>query len=134
MNVADVMDELAGQLDTIDGLRVFGYVPKSVAPPAAIVSFPEIYTYDTTFGRGVDTMTIPIYVLVGNVHDRSAKEQIAQYMDGSGTHSIKAVLRAGTYTAFATQRVRDVIVDVYQMNEMELLGAMFNVDITGSGA
>lgn len=133
MNIATVMDQLGTQLDTIADLRVFPYVPKSVSPPAAIVSFPEVYTFDTTMGRGVDSMTIPVYVLVGNVYDRSARDLLAVYMAGSGASSIKAVLKAGIYTAFGTHRVRDVVVDVYQMTNVELLGAMFSIDITGPG-
>lgn len=133
MNVADVMTELADQLDTIDGLRVFDHVPKSVTPPAAVVAFPDVYTYDRTMGRGSDAMTIPVYVLIGNVHDRSARTLLGAYMDGTGDASIKAVLKAGTYTAFSTHRVRDVTVDVYQMAGVDLLGAQFNVDITGPG-
>lgn len=133
MNVAAVMNELATRLATISGLRTFGYLPQSVAPPAAIVSFPEVYTYDTTHGRGVDSMTVPIYVLVGNVHEPSARDQLAAYMDGSGARSVKAVLKGGTYTAFSTHRVRDAAVDVYRIGSVEVLGCQFNVDITGPG-
>lgn len=133
MNIANIQTELATQLDTIVGLRVFAYIPQTITPPAAIVAPPEAYTYDTTYGRGVDSLTIPIFVLIGSVHDRSANARLAAYIDGSGASSFKAVLRAGVYTAFSTHRVRDVTVDVYSMNGVEYLGAMFSVDITGPG-
>ena len=133
MNVASVMDELATQLDTIAGLRVSAFIPKTVTPPQAIVGFPEVYTYDIALGRGSDSMTIPIYVLVGAVSDRTARDRLAAFMDGSGASSFKAVLRAGTYTAFSTQRIKQVVTDAFVMNGVEYLGAMFSVDITGPG-
>ena len=43
MNVADVMDQLAGQLRTIDSLagRTYAYPAPGVAPPAAMVGWPD---------------------------------------------------------------------------------------------
>ena len=134
MNVAAVMDQLAAQLDTISGLRVSAFIPKTVTPPQAIVGFPETYTYDAAFGRGSDAMTVPVYVLVGAVSDRTARDRLAAFMDGSGASSFKAVLRAGAYTAFSTQRVKQVTTDAFAVNGVEYLGAMFSVDVTGPGA
>ena len=38
MNLADVMDELAARIDTIEGLRVHAFPPDNVAVPAAVVT------------------------------------------------------------------------------------------------
>jgi hypothetical protein len=134
MNLGAVMDALATQLDTIDGVRVFGYVPDTVTVPVAIVAPPTVYNYDATMLRGGDRMTIPIYVLVGKVHDRSARDLLAVYVDGSGVKSFKAVLEAGTYTAFGSLRVQGVEIAPFIFNAVEYLGAMFSVDVAGPGA
>jgi hypothetical protein len=134
MNVADVMQELAIQLDTITGLRVHAYLADSINAPAAVVGLPETYTFDETYGRGMDRITLPVMVLVGKVVDRTVVERLGRYMDGSGSASVKAVLEAGTYTAFDTCRVVDIVTDVIEVARVEYWAATFNVDIAGEGA
>jgi len=100
--LADVMDELAARIDTIDGLRVHAFPPDNVHPPAAIVTYPDEYMYDKTFGRGMDRLTIPVVVLVGKVSDRKSRDQLGAYVDGSGPRSIKGVLETATYLDLPT--------------------------------
>lgn len=92
MNLADVMDELAARIETIDGLQVFSFPPDNVAVPAAVVTYPEAYDYDATYSRGSDRLTIPMVVMVGKASDRSSRDQLSAYADGSGARSIKAVV------------------------------------------
>lgn len=134
MNLADVMQAVSDRLDTIDGLRCFAYPPATVSPPAAIVSYPHAYTYDETYGRGMDRMTLPVVVVVGKVSDRSARNQLGAYVDGSGAASVKAVLESGTYTAFDSVRVESVEFDVVPIAAIDYMAALFTLDIAGSGA
>lgn len=134
MNLGDVMDELATRIDTVAGLRVFAYPPGTAVPPAAIVGYPTNYTYDETYKRGMDRMRLPVVVLVGRPIDRSTRDAISQYVDGSGAASLKAVIESGTYTAFHTVRVVDVDFDVYQLASIDYLAAIFELDIAGSGS
>jgi len=134
MNLADVMDEVGDLIDTIQGLRVFRHPPSTVTPPAAIVTYPETYTYDETFGRGSDRMDLRVVLLVGKVSDRSARDRIGAYVDGSGPRSIKAVLEADEYTAFDSARVRDVEFDIVAMARVEYLAATLTIDIIGPGS
>jgi hypothetical protein len=128
------MDEVATQLATISGLRVEKQPPSgTVSPPAAVVSFPEDITFDATYGRGSDRMTLPVVVVVGRVVDRSAKAEMGAYANGSGTRSIKQVVEAGTYTAFDTVRVTGVTFDVIDIAGIGYLGGTFSLDIVGSG-
>jgi hypothetical protein len=133
VNLADVMDELAAQLDTITGLRVTAFPAAQVQVPAAVVGLPEDITFDLTYGRGVDQMNIPVFVLVGNVWDRTARDEIAAYVDGSGTSSIKAVLEAGTYTAMSSVRVASATFETVSVAAVEYLAATFSVDVYGTG-
>lgn len=134
VNVADVMSQLATQLDTISGLRVSDHVPKSISPPAAVVALPTSYDYDGTFARGMDRLSLSIHLLVGQVVSRTATQKLAGYMNGSGASSVKQVLEAGTYTAFDSLRVQSVTVGTITVEGVEFLGAIFVVDVVGQGA
>jgi hypothetical protein len=134
MRLDDVMDQVATQLDTISGLRVTAFPADSVSPPAAIVSYPGTYTYDETYGRGMDRLSLPVVVVVGKPYDRSTRDNLAGYCDGSGSSSVKAVLESGTYTAFSTVRVESVEFDVLTIAGTDFMAALFTLDIAGTGA
>lgn len=128
------MDEVAARLKTIDGLRVFAYPPGKVSPPAAIVSYPDDYTYDATYGRGMDRMTLPVVLVEGRPTDRTTRDRVGAYVNGSGTKSIKAVLESGEYTTFDVVRVANVEFDAFTIGAVEYMSAAFTLDIAGQGA
>lgn len=134
MNLADVMDQVAAQLDTITDLRCYAYPPDVVYPPAAIVSYPDAYTFDETYGRGMDRLSLPVVLVVGKVSDRAARDELGAYADGSGSQSVKAVVEAGTYTAFDSVRVESVDFDVVTIAATDYMAALFSLDIVGTGA
>lgn len=134
MIYSDVADQLATQLQTISGLRVFAYETDSFVPPAAFVSYPEEIEFDGTYARGMDKMTMAVMVAVGKYTDRGTRDLISAYVNGSGTKSVKAVLEAGTYTAFEVVVVRSVKFDVIQNAGTDYLAAEFTLEITGSGS
>lgn len=131
MNLASVMAALATELDKIDGLRVYGWPADQVAAPAAVVGYPSTYSFDQTFGRGSDRMTIPVFVLVGRVDDRTARDVLGAYVDGSGAKSVKAKVEAGSYSAMDSVRVVDVEFLAVSVGGVEYLAAEFSVDVFG---
>lgn len=133
MILGDVMQELADRIDTIDGLRAHGFPPDAVHPPAAIVTYPDAYTYDSTYGRGSDEVDLPIIVLVGKVSDRASRDRLSQYVDGAGPASIKAVVESGTYSAFDSVRITRVEFDIISVARVEHLAATLTANIVGSG-
>jgi len=133
MNLAAVMDEIATTLSSVPGLRVWGYPPGSVTPPAAVVGYPVEHQYDVTYGRGMDAMTIPVVVVVPNPTERPARDAVSAYTAGTGVSSVKAVLESASYTALHSIRVASVAYDTYSIGGAEYLGAIFEVEITGSG-
>ena len=134
MILSTVMDELATELDTIAGLRVFAYPTDTAPAPAAIVGYPESLTFDTTMGRGVDTAVFPIFVLVGRVTDRSSRNLLGAYCDGTGAKSIKAVLQAGKpWVAMASVRVASIEFTVVTVAGLDYLTAIFTVNVYGTG-
>lgn len=135
MNLGDVMDQVAERLDTIAGLRVFAFPPDNLAPPAAWIAYPAAYTFDATYGRGMDRITdLGVVVAVGKVSDRSTRDLISEYTDGSGAKSVKAVLQGGAYNAFDGLRVTEVTFDVITRGGTDYLAALFTLDIAGKGS
>lgn len=134
MNLADVMEEIKDQLDTIPNLNCFAYPPDAIHPPAAIVSYPERYDFDETYNRGEDSMEIPVFIVVGRASDRATRDNLAKFCDGSGDTSIKQVIEAGTYSSFDSVRVMSVEFDVVDIGGKNYWAAMFRLDIAGNGA
>jgi len=132
MNLAAVMDEIAAQIRTMEP-RTLAYPPDVIQPPTIIVSYPETYTYDETFGRGMDRLTIPVVVLVGKVSDRASRDQLAAYVDGSGPKSIKAVVEDddAPYTAFDSVRVTGVEFDVVSVAGVPHMAGTLSLDVAG---
>lgn len=134
MDLGEVMQAVSDRLDTIDGLRCFPYPPGTVSPPAAVVSFPDTITFDETYGRGMDRMTLPVVVVVGRPTDRSTRDALALYCNGSGASSVKAVLESGAYSEFHTVRVTGIEFDVVSIGGTDYMAAMFDLDIAGQGS
>lgn len=134
MKLNDVMDEVAEALGTITGLRVFGYPPPTLTPPAGVVSYPESIDYDQTYGRGVDRMrALPVLLVVGKATDRSAREKVAGWAAGSGAGSVKAVLEEHEWESCDELSVTACTFDVVTIAGIDYLAAMFSLDIAGSG-
>jgi hypothetical protein len=135
MNLADVMDQVAARANTIPDLRVSAWPPGTIPAPGAWIAYPEGYDYDATHGRGMDRIPdLPLIVVVGKASDRAARNQLAEYVNGAGPRSIKAVLESGTYTAFDTLRVTSVDFDILTRGGSNYLAALFTLDIAGRGA
>lgn len=133
MDLAAVMQAVADRADTISGLRVYAWPAGSVTPPAFVVSYPDEITFDETYGRGMDRMTLPAVAVVGKVSDRTARDALGDFCDGSGASSIKAVLESGTYSAFHTLRVTGIEFDTVSIGGTDYIAALFSLDIAGSG-
>lgn len=133
MNIADVYSELAAQLDTIPGLRVYAYPPDQVQVPAAAFAFPDNPAFDLTYQRGGDRLTVPLHVLVSGAVDRLAVEELGRFTAGSGGSSVKQVLEAGVYTAFDFVRVASARFESFLVARVDYVGATFLLDVVGTG-
>lgn len=132
LDLGAVMDAIGTRLGTVTGLRVYDYAADGAAPPAAIVALPDTVDYDTVAGRGADRVVIPVTILVGRVSDRAARDQLAQYISGTGALSIKTAIEGGTSDLGGVAhsvRVTDARVDVVTISQIDYLGAAFNVEV-----
>lgn len=134
MDLSAVMQEVAERLDTISGLRVFAYPPSSVQPPAAVVTYPDDWTYDETYRRGMDRCTLPVVIAVGKVTDRTTRDRLTVYLDGTGAKSVKQILESGAYESFDSLRVTGAEFDVVAFSGVDYMAATFLIDIAGEGA
>jgi hypothetical protein len=134
MNLADVMDGLAAALDTIPKLRPYPYWATRVTAPAAVVGWPDPLTYDDTMARGMDSLELPVIVLVGAVDARSSRDALAAYAQGAGPSSVKAAIDEHTTTAWDTARVMRAEFGVITVAGVEYLAGTFHVHLTGKGA
>jgi hypothetical protein len=124
MNVNTEMDALGTALGTITNLRVFDFVPKNAEPPFAFVDYPEQVTYDSTMARGKDEATFPVFVAVADISDRAGRDQLGEYLNGSGSKSIKAALDSG-----GLRRVSRAEVLTLTMGGQEFIAARFDVEV-----
>lgn len=131
VNIATVMDALGAAVDTIAGVRVFPYWADRVVPPAAVVSFPSPLTFDVGYQRGGDRAEFPLTLLVGKVDARSARDDLAKYLNGTGADSVKTAIEAHVTTAWDSVRVTQAEVAVISIAGTEYLGAEFTIDVIG---
>jgi hypothetical protein len=129
----DVMAQIGARLGTITGLRVYDYPADHITPPAAVIAYPDEITFDETYGRGMDRMTLPVLVIEGRASDRASRNNLVPYANGAGAKSIKAVVESGTYTAFDAVRVTRCEFDVVRITGVDYAVALFDLDIGGSG-
>lgn len=136
MNVKAVAEEMAGKLSGISGLRAFGYPVAQLPFPGGIVGLPDEITFDQTYGRGSDTMTFPVWVMVARSDDRAAALALLAYLDGSGSKSVKTALdstNTNTYTECDDVTVTTAVPGTYTYNGVEAFGAEFTVEVSGPG-
>ena len=123
---------LGVKLDTITGLRVFDYVPDSLAPPAAVVEPIEV-DYDQAMNLGCEFYRAFILVIVGRMSDRSSQDRLDAYVAESGASSIKAALEtdrtlggACATLVVTSARPREVVV-----SGVNMIAYRFEVTIYG---
>lgn len=84
---------IATNLATISGLRTAATVPDDPKPPIAVV-IPQGIDFDTAFGRGLDTYTFVVLVIVGRVDERSAQNKLDGFCNPTGSGSIKTAIES----------------------------------------
>ena len=95
--LSELRTGLATNLATITGLRTAAIMPDNPNPPIAIIQ-PDSIAYDDTFGRGMQTYTFTVVVLVGRVVERSAQNAIDAFCASTGASSIKLAIESDKKT------------------------------------
>lgn len=121
------MNELGVALATITGLRVYDFPAASIAVPAGVVAWPSSLQWDSVYGRGADRATFEVIVLIGAQNDRNARDQLSDYLSGSGSKSVKAAIEAAAVGD--SVRVTQARVEVRTVGAQDYLAATFDVDV-----
>jgi hypothetical protein len=75
---------------TLPSLTTYDTVPETVNVPALIV-MPQECDFDGAFGRGMDTWTFELVVLVSRVAVAEGQDLLDSYLTGGGTNSVREV-------------------------------------------
>lgn len=135
MNLADVMDALAARLAAELDMSISAVPGGPITPPMAQVQYPAAYSYDGTYGRGADTLEIPIIVVASMADPLSVRERLSAMTAGSGPWSVKEVLEGpgplldGTVTV----HVASVQFTTESLAGQQYAAAEFTVQLTGPG-
>lgn len=127
-----VREGLATALQGIANLRVFDYVPDSLAPPAAVIEPVEV-TWDQAMQRGLDYYKAYVLVIVGRVDERTASNRLDAYLNGSGASSVKTALEQDRTLggACSSLEVTDALPRSVVVSGVEMLAYRFGMDIYG---
>lgn len=91
--ISELRTGLATNLATISGLRTAATVPDNPNPPIAVI-LPQGVEYDNTFGRGMNTYTFAVTIIVGRVSERSGQNALDTYVSSTGSSSIKLAIES----------------------------------------
>jgi len=129
-SIASIRAGLAANLGAIDGLQVSAYALANPTPPCVEI-VPASVDYDQALQRGMDTVRMTVRVFVGMAQDIGAQKQLDQFLDGSGSVSIKTVIESDPTLAGAVSDLRVVTTSGYRVygDSGRLLGAEWDVEI-----
>lgn len=125
LNLNTAMDAVGTALAGVTGLRVLDYPAENVAVPAAVVDWESI-EYDHTHQRGTDRATLKVHVLVGRVSERSARDSLATYVNGTG--GVTAAVKAAIDAIGPQVRCQRAVQQVLTMAGSDYRAATFDVD------
>ena len=91
--ISELRTGLATNLATISGLRTTPTIPDNPNPPIAVI-LPQGVEYDNTFGRGMNTYTFAVTVIVGRVSERSGQNALDAYVSSTGSASVKLAIES----------------------------------------
>lgn len=92
--ISQVKDGLKARIQTISGLRAFDYQPDQVNPPFAFPTLDTITYHQTGMSSGGVVMNFTVTLIVNRAVERTAQDQLDQYMSWDGAQSLRAAIEA----------------------------------------
>ncbi|MDG4796212.1 hypothetical protein [Micromonospora sp. WMMD1082] len=136
-DLADIMEALGKRIDTVDGLRGYGYAPDGLPVPCAFPLVPAIPSYQLAMKRGTYQLAFSVVVLTSAQLDRVGQPALARFANPTGPQSIRAALADGDRTLGGL--INDLVVDSFDPDGLEQLGygayygGAFSVRVYASG-
>ena len=112
--------------------NVYAFPIDGITVPAIVVAYPDSMTFDTTFGRGSDSLVLPLLFIIGpgQTSTKDVRDQLSAIIAGAG--GIKAALD-GNY-AWGSVRVADAKIEPVSWGAVAYIAAVFQLDIVTPGA
>src|SRR5574338_911136 len=93
--LGDIRSAIMDSLSPLDINHDDGYLGSSIAVPWFDRSIPsDGYQYDTTFGRGTDSLTMILRGVVGTGDTVESQKNMDSWLDPSGAASVKALVQS----------------------------------------
>lgn len=129
--ISAIRTGIATNLATISGLRTAATMPDQPNPPIAIV-MPQSVSFDTAYGRGMDTYEFVVLTIVGRVDERTAQNLLDSYCNPTGATSIKTAIESDRTLGGEVQDLRVTEMRNYSsvpVGEITYLAAEFVVTV-----
>ena len=92
--ISQVKDGLKTAINTVSGLRAFDYQPDQVNPPFAWPTLDTVTYHQTGMNNGGVVMNFTVTLVVNRASERTAQDQLDQYMNWDGAKSLRAAIEA----------------------------------------
>ena len=129
MDLAAIMDALAGATPSAITTRTYAHPVGSVVPPAVVVGYPTEIDFDAVYQEGADRMVIPVFYVCGMVDDAGARTNVSAVI--SGANSIKTAIEtnATLYTKVDTARVTNATPQMMTIGAVDMIAVRFDVEV-----
>jgi len=86
--------------------------------------------FDSTMARGSDEFSIPVFIIVGKVSERTAADRIGDFLSG-GENDVKAAIELDPTLDGVAQTVRVTEAEVVEVSwsSTNYLAALFTVEV-----
>lgn len=134
MLLSDLREAIAQQLYAIPNLTVSQFRTNAVQAPHAVISVPS-GRYDATMGRGSDTITVQVLVLVSRADDETGLGLLDEFVGGHGQRSIKTAVERATGEGLSFVRVTGFDIGTTSAPDgSEYIAATFDAEAVVAGA
>ena len=130
LNLAAVMADLAAAVQTVldAGRTASGYPVEGLQPGDAVVGYPEgEQSLTATFGRGMDRVTVPVWIICGLPQDSTTRTAVSGWIDDSSSVVTAIEGYAGTWSSVQVETFS--IESFVPVGGSELVAIKFTVDV-----
>ena len=92
-SVTEISEALKNSLTTIQGLRVYDYLPDQINPPLGYVGIQSV-NYHGAFAGGNPVHSYTVTIVVGRVSERASQRALDDFLSYDGDRSVRAAIEA----------------------------------------
>ena len=130
INVAATMDALATAFVGVVGVRkTYAYPLRELRPGDACVGYPTTLDFDQTFGRGMDRVVFPVFVMCGPPHERATRVTVSGLIT-DGASDVKDVVEGNLGGVVSSVRVTDCAIELVNYpGDAQVVTARFDCEV-----